>query len=162
VSAAEVARSLAERLGGGVEVISQEGAETRLRSRRDCLRDTVAALFEDGYRLFVDYMAVDYPMRTERFEVVLQLARREEPERVFVHVGVPEEDPVLPTLSDLVPGANWCEREMYDMFGLSFQGHPNLRRIYLPDDWEGHPLRKDYPVRGTRPLPLILHEPERG
>ena len=138
-------------------LISDTGAEIRLRSSRACLRTVLAALLEDGYDLFVDLFAVDYPSRPERFEVVYQLAHLNGPERVFVHVAVPEEEPELPSVSDLIAGANWPEREAYDLFGLRFAGHPDLKRLLLPDDWEGHPLRKDYPTRGTVPLaPIVL------
>jgi hypothetical protein len=65
-----------------------------------------------------------------------------------VLVGVPGKDATLTSVVDLWPSANWAEREIYDLFGIVFSGHPNLKRIQLPDDWEGHPLRKDYPLRG--------------
>jgi NADH:ubiquinone oxidoreductase subunit C len=70
------------------------------------------------------------------------------PERVRVLCGVPEADPMVPTVSDLWPAADWAEREVYDLFGIHFSGHPDLRRIQMPVEWEGHPLRKDYPLRG--------------
>jgi NADH-quinone oxidoreductase subunit C len=157
MSAQTVVERLGETCGEGLVLVSDEGAESRLRSSRACLRTVVAALLEDGYDMFIDLFAVDYPSRPERFEVVYQLARMNGPERVFLHVGVPEEAPELPSIADLVAGANWPEREAYDLFGLRFSGHPDLRRLLLPDDWQGHPLRKDYPTRGTVPLaPIVL------
>lgn len=158
MSARAVVERLKETCGDGVAVVTDAGAESRLRSSRDCLRQLIEALLADGYDLFIDLFAVDYPSRPERFEVVYQLARMNGPERAFVHVAVPEETPVVPTVSDLVAGANWPEREAYDLFGLRFEGHPDLRRILLPDDWQGHPLRKDYPTRGTVPLAPIVSE----
>ena len=69
-------------------------------------------------------------------------------ERVRVLCGVAEADPNVPTVTDLWPSADWAEREVYDLFGVSFSGHPDLRRIQMPVEWEGYPLRKDYPLRG--------------
>jgi NADH-quinone oxidoreductase subunit C len=157
-AAAEVVERLRERLGDAVAVVSDEGAESRLRSRRECVRDTLEALMAAGYDLFVDLFAVDYPTRPERFELVYHLAQLTGPARVFVHVGVPEADAVAPTVTDLIPGANWPEREIFDLFGVRFDGHPDLRRLLMPDDWQGHPLRKDYPTRGTAPLAPIVVE----
>lgn len=139
---------------------SDTGAEIRLRSPREHLREAVAAVREAGYRLLVDAFAVDYPLRPNRFEVVYQFTELQGSGRVFLHVAVPEADLHVPSITDLFAGANWPEREMYDLFGLCFDGHPNLKRLLLPDDWEGHPLRKDYPIRGTRPMAPMVHESE--
>lgn len=156
------ARTVQERLqapcGDGVSLVAEEGSLSRLRCRRDCVRPVVQALVEDGYAMFVDLFAVDYVTRPERFEVVYHLAQQSGPGRVFVHVAVPEEDPVVPTVSDILAGANWPEREAFDLFGVRFEGHPNLKRLLMPDDWQGHPLRKDYPRRGTEPLGPIVAE----
>ncbi len=81
-----------------------------------------------------------------RFEVVVQLLDHGTKERMTVHVSSPGEPPTLPSVTDLWPTANAMEREAYDMFGIVFDGHPNLTRILMPDEWEGHPLRKDYGV----------------
>jgi NADH-quinone oxidoreductase subunit C len=82
----------------------------------------------------------------ERFEVVVNLLSLSEKRRVRVRVQVPESDPSVPTLFNLYPGTEAMEREAYDMLGIYFQGHPDLTRILMPEDWEGHPLRKDYGV----------------
>jgi NADH-quinone oxidoreductase subunit C len=74
------------------------------------------------------------------------------PRRLRRRVPVPGTDPSLPTVSEIWPAANWAEREAYDLFGLTFDGHPDLRRILMPDDWEGFPLRKDYPVQIKAPV----------
>lgn len=129
-----------------------------LRVAPDELLATLTSLRSDGFLMLVDIGGADYPGRSPRFDVVYHLlkiapdARTAEavgrPERVRVLCGVPEDDPVVPTASDLWPSADWPEREVYDLFGVRFTGHPDLRRIQMPADWDGHPLRKDYPLRG--------------
>ncbi len=118
--------------------------------------DLVRALRDDGYQMCVDVTATDYlkhpgralppGVRAERFEVVVGLLSFEPPRRIRVRVQVPESDPTLPSLYELYPGTEAMERETYDMFGIVFTGHPDLSRILMPDDWEGHPLRKDYGI----------------
>jgi NADH-quinone oxidoreductase subunit C len=110
------------------------------------------------FSVLVDVTAVDYLPREPRFEVVYHLvclgglgAPAEgavpAPARLRLKVPVPGDQPRLPTVSDVWPSAEWAEREVWDLFGIEFDGHPDLRRILMPDDWEGHPLRKDYPVQ---------------
>jgi NADH-quinone oxidoreductase subunit C len=104
----------------------------------------------------VDLTGVDYLQHAgrtvpdgvvaERFEVVVNLLDMRQRRRVRVRVQVPAEDAVLPTLFDLYPGTEAMEREVFDMFGIEFDGHPDLTRILMPEDWIGHPLRKDYEV----------------
>ncbi len=123
---------------------------------RDSYYETVAALKAHGYEMLSDLCGVDYlshPGRAltvgvapERFEVVVNLLSLGIGSRVRIRVQVPEDDPVVPSLYDLYPGAEAMEREAYDMFGIVFSDHPDLTRILMPDDWEGHPLRKDYGV----------------
>jgi NADH-quinone oxidoreductase subunit C len=123
---------------------------------RDDYHGTVADLKATGFEMCADLCGVDYlshPARRvpdgvspERFEVVVNLLSLSEKRRVRVRVQVPESDPVLETLFDLYPGTEAMEREAYDMVGIVFRGHPDLTRILMPEDWEGHPLRKDYGV----------------
>ena len=123
---------------------------------RDEYLDSIKALADDGYTMCVDLTGVDYlelPGRTlpdgvvaERFEVVVNLLDMRQRRRVRVRVQVPADDAVLPTLFDLYPGTEAMEREVFDMFGVEFDGHPDLTRILMPEDWIGHPLRKDYEV----------------
>ncbi len=113
-------------------------------------------LLDDGFEMCVDVCGVDYlthPDRelppgvaAERFEVVVNLLSLSRHERLRVRVQVPESDPVVPSLFDLWPGTEALERETFDMFGIRFEGHPDLTRILMPEDWVGHPLRKDYEV----------------
>jgi NADH/F420H2 dehydrogenase subunit C len=122
------------------------------------LHARLEALKADGYAMLLDLGAVDYLERRPRFDVVyhlLQLApQRANPEsigkpaRVRVLCGVDGDQPHLPSAIDLWKSADWAEREVFDLFGIVFDNHPDLRRIQMPYTWEGHPLRKDYPVRG--------------
>lgn len=106
---------------------------------------------EQGYDFLETLTAVDWLERVPRFDVVYQLLSIAH--RCYVRVKVRigeqgEERPALPTVSGIWAGANWYEREVYDLFGLTFTGHPDLRRILMPSDWTTHPLRKDYPLSG--------------
>jgi len=94
--------------------------------------------------------AVDRYPAEPRFEVVYHLHSVERNERVRLKCRLRGEDPVIESVTGVWRGANWYEREVFDLFGINFLNHPDLRRIMLPEDWEGHPLRKDYPVTGSR------------
>jgi NADH-quinone oxidoreductase subunit C len=107
------------------------------------LRDTPDLEFD----FLTDLTAVDYPARPKRFDVVSHLYSMSQNHMLRVKVGVADGEP-CPTLTGVWKAANWEEREAYDMFGVVFEGHPDLRRILLPEDWEGFPLRKDYPLAG--------------
>jgi NADH-quinone oxidoreductase subunit C len=121
------------------------------------LHSRLAALKADGYSMLLDLGAVDYLERSPRFDVVYHLLRLPPQRAGVTAVGTPararilcgvNEGEALPTVTDLWKSADWAEREVYDLFGIVFNGHPDLRRIQMPHDWEGHPLRKDYPMRG--------------
>jgi NADH-quinone oxidoreductase subunit C len=123
---------------------------------RDTYLRMVTAFRDAGFELCADLCGVDYlthPGRSlpdgvaaERFEVVVNLLSLSRRQRVRIRVQVPEADPVLDSLVDVYPGADFMEREAFDMVGIIFAGHPDLTRILMPEDWEGHPLRKDYGV----------------
>jgi NADH-quinone oxidoreductase subunit C len=127
-----------------------------LHTDAEHVHDVVAALRDEGFNLCVDVTAVDYLLHrdralpagvaAERFEVVVNLLSLDSADRVRVRCQVPESTPVVPSFTDLYAGADAPEREVYDMFGIVFEGHPDLTRILMPEDWEGHPLRKDYAV----------------
>jgi NADH-quinone oxidoreductase subunit C len=123
---------------------------------KEALRSAVALLRDDpelDYKMLSDLFGVDYPARQNRFDILYNLYSLSRNRRVFLRVRVGENEPV-PTVSDLFPNADWAEREVYDLFGVPFDGHPDLRRIMMPDDWDGYPLRKDYPLIGKRSIIL--------
>ncbi len=100
-----------------------------------------------SYITAVDYSALE---REPRYEVIYQLYSIAKTHRLRVKAGVPEEDPIIDTVFPVWASADWLERETFDMFGIIFRGHPDLRRILMPEDWEGHPLRKDFPLGGVK------------
>ena len=119
---------------------------------RSRLADLAAACKDAGFEMCMDVTAVDFHRkRRTRFQVVVNLLSHQHRRRLRITVGVPADEPVVPSLCSVYPGAGFPEREVYDLFGITFEGHPDLTRILMPDDWEGHPLRKDYSV-GSVPV----------
>jgi NADH-quinone oxidoreductase subunit C len=102
---------------------------------------------ETNFAMMIDETAADYPLRQDRFDVITHLLSLDKRHRLRVKTALNENDEI-PSLYPLWKTANWLEREAYDLFGVIFAGHPDLRRILLPENWEGYPLRKDYPVEG--------------
>jgi NADH-quinone oxidoreductase subunit C len=139
------------------EVIEFQG-ETTVVVPRNVLRAAAEHCREDRalqFNLLTDATCVDrFPMEP-RFELNYHLVSIPLRHKVRLRVRLAGDDPVLDSLVPVWPGANWLEREIFDLFGIRFTGHPDLRRILLPDDWEGYPLRKDYPVEGYRDIPAI-------
>jgi NADH-quinone oxidoreductase subunit C len=130
------------------------GDETAVVARGDLLR-VVQFLREDPaceMDLFVDQTVVDYPNDEERFAVQLRLCSVRHKHRICVETRAPEEDPTVPSVTSVFGGALWFEREAWDLFGVRFEGHPDLRRILMYEEFEGHPLRKDYPAARAQPL----------
>jgi NADH-quinone oxidoreductase subunit C len=108
------------------------------------------ALKAAGYNAFEDMTAVDWFPSEPRFQLSYHILSHAFKERIRLRAMVSSDDPAADSITDIWPGANYYEREVFDLFGVRFEGHPNLRRILMPDDWVGHPLRKDYPVEGYR------------
>jgi NADH-quinone oxidoreductase subunit C len=139
----------------GIPVIERRGERT-LHPSRDELLGLVRTLRDEGYLQCSDLTAVDYlstpqldlpdGIVPERFAIVINLMSHVERRRIRIRVQVPEEDATVPSLFELHPGTEAPEREVFDLFGISFDGHPDLTRILMPEDWVGHPLRKDYGV----------------
>jgi NADH-quinone oxidoreductase subunit C len=117
------------------------------------IRDALSGLKDEGYRLLVFLSCVDHLADASRewpvrYEIVYQLRNMETKGQLRVRAFVDGDPPHIDSVHDLFPPANWDERETYDMFGIVFNDHPDLTRILMPDDWVGHPLRRDYPVGG--------------
>jgi len=144
-----------EALGDAVlDSHAQAGDETILVQRERwfevmrALRDRPELAFD----VLIDLSAVDYLGREPRFEVVAHLYSLRHNQRLRVKAGVPESETAIASLVPVWKGANWLERECFDMFGIRFEGHPDLRRLLLYEEFVGHPLRKDYPVNKRQPL----------
>jgi NADH-quinone oxidoreductase subunit C len=120
---------------------------------RSAIREACALLRQDPacpFNFLSDVTCVDWYPAEPRFEVVYHLLSIPKKERVRLKVRLNSSSPTVDSLTSIWPGANYFEREVFDLFGVRFAGHPYLRRIMMPEDWEGHPLRKDYPVEGYR------------
>ena len=137
---------------GTLPATPRAGLETAFDVHRDELVGVLTSLRDThGYQQLMEIAGVDYPDRAERFEVVYCLLSLTRNHRLRVHVATDERTPV-PTVTHLWPVANWLEREVYDMYGVTFAGHPDLRRILTDYGFEGHPQRKDFPLTGFTEL----------
>lgn len=147
--------------------VSAHRGETTLLLRPEAIEHVCLALRDVPdlrYNFLADITAVDWPEREPRFDVVYHLLslQTRAVTRLKVRVGAPadegdDEMPTVPTVMTVWPTANWCEREIFDLFGIMFTGHPQMQRLVMPSDWVGHPLRKDYPLTG-----ISLPEPHWG
>ena len=166
----QIAEQLKTRLGGGVEEAPNADGMPTVYVTRERLVDACSALRDDpalGFSILIDAIPVDRFPTEPRFEIsylLLNPGTNGGAARLRVKVQIPGGDPRCPTLSGVWKAANWAEREAYDLFGIHFDGHPDLRRILMPEDWEGYPLRKDYPVQIKEPVktysPLQVSEEE--
>ncbi len=155
---------LQERFGELISGVEWVDNEARLTVSLDKLHDFLSFARDDLLLKFpADLTAFD---TGEQFVLVYRLVSIEKGYAMLLHCSISREDPVVPTASDLWPGFNWHEREVFDMFGIRFEGHPDLRRILLPDDWEGFPFRKDYvsvpsgdPLHGPQPVDEVGWKP---
>jgi NADH-quinone oxidoreductase subunit C len=160
VDGAAILDELRARFGGAVvETHDHRGDHTAV-VERGAIRDVLAVCRDSGalaFDVLMDLTAVDYsrfPGREDgpRFEVVYHLYSLPHNHRLRVKVRVDEDEPVVPSAVPLWPIANWLEREVWDMFGIRFDGHPDLRRLLMYEEFVGHPLRKDYPINRRQPL----------
>jgi NADH-quinone oxidoreductase subunit C len=114
------------------------------------IRSAVRTVQAAGYNFFEDMTAVDWFPSSPRFQLSYHILSHANKERIRLRVLLEGENPSVESITPVWPAANFYEREVFDLFGVRFDGHPNLCRILMPDDWQGHPLRKDYPVEGYR------------
>ena len=154
-----VVQKVQEQYPDAILDVSDARGELTITVRKDIIYELMAFLKNDSeltYNFLADVTAVDYSLLEDvlmeydyaRFMVVYHLLSTERKARLRVKVPVHEKELSIPSMASIWKVANWLERETYDMFGITFENHPDLRRILMPDDYEGHPLRKDYPLRG--------------
>ena len=124
--------------------------ELTLTVAPDSIREAAATVQAAGYNFFEDMTAVDWFPSAPRFQLSYHILSHKLLERIRLRVMLEETNPAVESITPVWPAANYYEREVFDLFGIRFEGHPNLRRIMMPDEWQGHPLRKDYPVEGYR------------
>jgi len=137
-------------LGGDVLAFSTAYAEATITVPRDSIVAVLTKLRDDAgckFEVLIDICGVDYPERAERFEIVYHLLSPRLNQRLRVRIATDETTPVR-SVNDVFPAANWYEREAYDLYGIRFSGHPDLRRILTDYGFQGHPLRKDFPLTG--------------
>ena len=149
----KIIETLRQRFEGQVVESGTAHGQTWAVVKRDSLAGMCRFLKEDPdikMDYLIDITAVDWLPKTPRFEVVYNMHSMRHGSRLRLKVPVEEGDASVPTVSGVWRTANWHERETYDMFGIVFAGHPDMRRILMPDDWEGYPLRKDYPLEGPK------------
>jgi NADH-quinone oxidoreductase subunit C len=146
----ELAEHIAEQLGDVIQAQNIRLGELMLTVRREDIVKVLTFLRDDSacdFKILLDVCGVDFPDRPERFEVVYNLLSVRQNHRVRVKINT-DEDTTVPTVSDVFATANWFEREVWDMYGVFFSDHPDLRRLLTDYGFEGHPLRKDFPMTG--------------
>ncbi|MEJ2202311.1 MAG: NADH-quinone oxidoreductase subunit C [Desulfuromonadaceae bacterium] len=131
-----------------LDVVEFRGETTVIVKKEDIVAICTYLKTELGYNFLTDLCGVDYLGQEPRFMVVYHLYNITTKERLRIKIPVEESDPTVDTVSGVWGTANWHERECWDLMGITFNNHPDLRRILMPADWEGHPLRKDYPLQG--------------
>jgi NADH-quinone oxidoreductase subunit C len=158
-------KRLAAQFAGSV-VVETAGFQTNAVVEKSRLRDILLFLKKEeglAYSMLTDLFVVDHHPKDPRFEIVYLLTSWELKDRVVVKVRIVDGER-MPSVSDLFEAANWLEREAYDMFGVRFDDHPDLRRILMVEDFDGHPLRKDFPTEGygfDKPFKVELEEEQR-
>ena len=161
MDAAALLASIQERVpGASIEAVPSVDAHATLVASREGLTSMARVLHDDpalSFDLLADLTVIDFWPREPRFEVVYVLVSIANRLRLRLKVRLAGDDAHLETVTGIWPGANWLEREVWDLFGVAFDGHPDPRRLLMPEDWEGYPLRKDYPVQIK--LPVRTTEP---
>lgn len=151
VAGEAIAGEIERECPGAIESGIRDRGELILLVGAERIREVCAFLRRSaGFSRLCAVTAVDRFPGEPRFEVVYQLHSIERGERLRLKCRVGGQDPEIDSVTGVWPGADWYEREVFDLFGVGFRGHPNLKRILMPEDWDGHPLRKDYPVHGHK------------
>ena len=153
----ELVEAIRARFGDAVTDVAEYAGEHTVYVRREALVDVCRYLKEEeGFTYFSDMGSIDRFTEADRFELFYSLVNIPKKARLRLKVRVDEEDAVVPTVTGVYRAANWHEREAWDMMGVRFEGHPDLRRMFLPEDFAHHPARKEFPVLGipgSLPLP---------
>ncbi|MBA7492374.1 NAD(P)H-quinone oxidoreductase subunit J, chloroplastic [subsurface metagenome] len=149
----KILEDLREKFPEKIKEISVEFGDEIIIIDKDSLLDIVKFLKNDPYAftMLLDLTCVDYKGQKERFQMIYHFFSLSSNERLRINISFPEKDPSIDSLTPFWKNANWLEREVYDMFGIRFNGHPDLRRIFMYEGFEGYPLRKDYPLRKRQP-----------
>ena len=158
----DLADALRQRFGGDIGEVTLYAGETTVYVDRGAIAAVCRALRDEmGFDYLTDMGTIDRFTEEDRFEVFYNVLSLEGKKRLRLKVRVDEEDPRVPTVTDVWRCANWHEREAWDMMGIRFDGHPDLRRLYMPEDFEYHPARKEFPTLGIPgSLPLPPNEPD--
>jgi NADH-quinone oxidoreductase subunit C len=147
----EIAAAIAAEFPGEVVEETSFRGQVAVTVLRENIVEICRFMYDDpsiAMNYLSDLCAVDFPDRADRFEVVYNLYSLDHRHRIRIKARVPEDDLEIDSVVPVWRAADWFEREAYDLFGIVFRGHPDLRRLLLPDNWRGYPLRKDYPLRG--------------
>ena len=158
----DIADALRQRFGGVIGEVTLYAGETTVYVSRDAIADACRALRDEmGFDYMTDMGTIDRFTEDDRFEVFYNILNLSAKKRLRLKVRVDEEDPVVPSVVGVWSAANWHEREAWDMMGIKFEGHPDLRRMFMPEDFEYHPARKEFPTLGIPgSLPLPAREPD--
>ncbi|MCH8567634.1 MAG: NADH-quinone oxidoreductase subunit C [Balneolales bacterium] len=144
-----VIEDLKNQFEGDIIEIKQHAGDQQIRVSLNKIHDVCEYLFQKHHFAYlVDVFGADRFTSEDRFEVIYHIVSLKTGVRIFLKTWCSEENPVVPTVTDIWEGANWNEREVWDMFGIRFEGHPDLRRIFMPEDFTYHPLRKEFPLLG--------------
>lgn len=145
-----VSKALSDTFGDQILGTAEHAGDHIVLVDKQRIHDVLKYLKEEHHFIYLsDIVAADRFTEEDRFEVIYNLLSLRDQHRIFIKTRLPEENPCLPTACDIWKAANWNEREAYDMFGIQFEGHPDPRRIFLPEDFKYHPLRKEFPLLGV-------------
>jgi NADH-quinone oxidoreductase subunit C len=145
----DVVEDLKNTFGSKVLEVTEYQGDTLVRVEKNSINQVCSHLKEHHRFIYlIDIFGTDRFTSEDRFEVIYNLVSLKHQLRLFLKIRLPEENPAVVTVTDIWTGANWNERETYDMFGIVFEGHPDLRRIFMPEDFKYFPLRKEFPLLG--------------